>query len=79
MKTKIIGWKRKKKDLWKKGYNYLEIRKVNFSYEKPAHNVVIYDLSIKSYESSLGKVTFIKHLGTKRQALKFAKNYMENN
>ena len=74
-----MDWKKIKTNLWKNDELFLEIKKVNFSYEKPAHNVVIYDSSIKSLENSLGKVVVVKHLGKKSEALKFAREYMRNN
>jgi len=73
-----MAWKRIKKNLW---YNYnkkhfLQISKVSFKWEKLNYNVVIYDSKIKSLTSSLGKTIFVKHLGIKKEALIFARNYM---
>lgn len=70
-------WKKSGKN-WKNRNLSLEVRKVSFRWEKPAHNVVVYDKEIESYESSLGKTVFVKHLGKKSEATKFAKSYMEH-
>jgi len=64
---------------WKKGKKFLTIRKVNFSWEPPQHNVIVYDRSKPSIESTLGKVIYIKHLGTKTQALSHAKAIITKN
>ncbi len=72
-------WK-KVRDGWKsKDGRIVEIRKVSFSWEKPNHNVVVYDSTQHSLESSLGKVIKVKHLGKRSEASKFAEEYMKNN
>ena len=75
--TKLKCWRKLREGYKNKNGKILQIKKVNLSWEKPAHNVIIHDSNIQSYESSLGKVVQVKHLGKKSSALKFAKSYMK--
>ena len=70
-------WKKAKGDIYVKKGEILQVSKVNFSWEKPAHNVVIRDRNKPSLESAFGKVKEVKHLGAKSQAIKWAKAYMK--
>ncbi len=74
---KLKCWRKGKKDVYVSKKEVVEIAKVNFSWEKPAHNVVVYDRTKHSLESSFGKVKKVEHLGSKKQATKRAKAYMK--
>jgi len=60
---------------WKKGKVVIEVFQ-DTSWRTNEANVIIYDSTKPTYESSLGKVIDTKYFDTKKEAMKFAQNYM---
>jgi len=77
--AKLKCWKKAKGDTYVKPDEIVELKKVNFSWEKPAHNIVVYDRTINSLESSYGKVKKVMHLGGESEAKKKLNSYLEYN
>jgi len=76
MANKLKCWKKAKGDIYVKPDEVVELKKVNFSWEKPAHNVVVYDRTKSSLESSYGKVQKVMHFGGKSEAEKKLNSYL---